>query len=226
MLSDKLFQIAFLVSLITHAVILFQNPHFTIFPSNKREQKLEVRYIKDNPKTEEYPMPSPPKREAALKVPSRMALRKTAAPPYIDKENIFKKSAEIIEHNSVFDKPVLVKPDIISIKKKITLPPVDVNNINNPSYISYYQIVREKIKRAAYHNYARTDVGEVYLSFIISSDGSLKDVRLVQEKSSVNSYLQEIALRSIKDASPFPGFPKELDYPELSFNIVISFEIE
>jgi TonB family protein len=226
MLSDRLFQIAFLVSIIAHAVILFQNPHFAVFNSDKKEQKLKVLYIKDNPKTEEPPIPPLSKRELALKTNSMMALRKATPAPYIDKESFFKKSTEIIAQNSAFDKPVLIKPDIIAIKKKISFPPVDVNNINNPSYISYYQIVREKIKRAAYRNYARTEVGEVYLSFIISSDGSLRDVRFVQEKSSANSYLQEIALRSIKDASPFPGFPKELDYPELSFNIVISFEIE
>jgi len=32
-------------------------------------------------------------------------------------------------------------------------------------------------------------------------------------------------LRSIKDANPFPPFPKDLNYPELTFNVVISFEV-
>ena len=40
-----------------------------------------------------------------------------------------------------------------------------------------------------------------------------------------NPYLRDIALRSIK-ASSFPNFPKELDYLQLTFNVVISFEIE
>jgi TonB family protein len=66
----------------------------------------------------------------------------------------------------------------------------------------------------------------VYLSFIISTEGYLREVRLVEEKSSFSPYLREIALRSIKEASPFPDFPKELDYPQLTFNVVISFEIE
>ncbi|MFH1640330.1 MAG: TonB family protein [Candidatus Omnitrophota bacterium] len=226
MFSDRLFQISFLFSLIAHAVILFQNPHLAVFSSDKKEQKLEVRYIKNTLQRKELTVTSPSKEELASKTQTRMALRRMTAPPYIDKEKIFTKSTEIVSQKSFFNKPALVKPDIIAIKKKITLPAVDVSDINNPSYINYYQIVREKIKRAAYHNYARTEIGEVYLSFIISSDGSLRDIRLVEEKSSANSYLREIALRSIKDASPFPAFPKELDYPELSFNIVISFEIE
>ena len=226
MFSDRIFQIAFLVSLVAHAAILFQNPNLSLFSPDKKDQKLEVSYIKDTSRKEESPVDNALKEELTQKNEPRMALRRVTPPPFIDKEKIFKKGTEIISQKSSFEKPVLVKPDIISIKKKITLPPLDVNNINNPSYITYYQIVRERIKRAAYRNYGRTETGEVYLSFIISSDGSLKEVRLVQEKSSMNPYLREIALRSIKDASSFPSFPKELDYPELSFNIVISFEIE
>ena len=106
------------------------------------------------------------------------------------------------------------------------MPPVDLDKINNPSYVSYYQIVREKIRRAAYQNYTHTDTGEVYVTFVISNDGYLKASRLVEEKTTAAAYLHDIALKSVKEASPFPNFPKELDYPELSFNVVISFEIE
>jgi TonB family protein len=86
--------------------------------------------------------------------------------------------------------------------------------------------VREKIRRAAYQNYTRIETGEVYVSFIISNDGYLKEIKLIPEKSSPIPYLRETALKSIKEASPFPNFPKDLDYPQLSFNVVISFEIE
>ena len=128
--------------------------------------------------------------------------------------------------NLDFAKPSAARLDILAIKKKITLPPIEMNKINNPSYISYYQIVREKIKRAAYQNYTCRETGEITISFVISSDGILKDLRLLEERSSASEYLREIALRSVKDASPFPNFPKELDYPRLSFNLAITFEIE
>jgi TonB family protein len=114
----------------------------------------------------------------------------------------------------------------MAIKKRISLPAIEMAKIDNPSYISYYQIVREKIRRSAYQNYVHSETGEVYISFIISNDGYILGVHLVEEKTSANDYLKNVALRSVKEASPFPNFPKELDYPQLSFNIIISFEIE
>jgi len=229
MLSDKTFSITLILSIITHGVILFQSPNLNILPKDKKETILEVRYVKspqETQATKEYPKTTLPKKEPFLKLSSKITATKITPPPFIDREGIFKKSKESISKEYVFTKPAFAKPDIIAVKKKITLPPIDLDKINNPSYISYYQIVREKIRRAAYQNYTRAEIGEAYLSFVISSDGSLKAVQLIEEKSSPSPYLREIALRSIKEASPFPNFPKELDYPHLSFNVVISFEIE
>lgn len=218
MFSSRVFQITFLISIIAHGVILLQNSNLRLFSKNNQEQKLEVRYLKADKKPEEKPKTATLKKEHFLKLPAKITENKKIPPPFIDKE------ASLPE--SIFKKPVFIRPDIIAIRKKITLPPVDMDKINNPSYISYYQIVREKIRRAAYQNYTRTETGEAYLSFLVTREGNLKTVHLVEEKSSKSAYLQETALRSIKDASPFPAFPKELDYPHLSFNVVISFQIE
>lgn len=227
MFSNKVFQLTLLISLITHGVILFQNHHLNLFPTNKKENNLEISYIKNIKKeTKEYPKNTILKKEPRLKLPTKITLEKRIPLPFIDKEDLFRKSNTNILPGSTFTKPAFIKPDIIAIKKKITLPPINIDKIDNPSYISYYQIVREKIRRAAYQNYTHSEVGKVYLSFIISNDGYLKEIRLVEEKSSTSPYLREIALQSIKDASPYPTFPKELDYLQLSFNVVISFEIE
>ena len=228
MFSDKPFQVALILSLITHGIILSQSPNLNLnlFSPNKKEQNIEVSYIKRSPQPQEHPKTPKPKKEPFLKLPLKVTAIKRTPPPFIDKESIFKKNKEIISQKYTFTKPTFIKPDVIAIKKKITLPPIDIDKINNPSYISYYQIVREKIRRAAYQNYTRVEVGEVYLSFVIFADGSLKEIRLVEEKSSPSLYLRGTALRSIKEASPFPDFPKELDYPHLSFNVIISFEVE
>jgi len=226
MSSNRVLQICLLISAVTHGVILFQNTHFNLFPNNKKEKRLEVSYVKEPQKPLEYAKSATPKIEPLLKIPSKITADKRTLPPFVDRENIFKRDNINIQLESTFSKPAFIKPDIIAIKKKISLPPINIDKINNPSYISYYQIVREKIRRAAYQNYTRTEVGEVYLSFIISNAGYLKEVRLIEGKSSPSLYLRDIALRSIKDASPFPNFPKELDYPQLSFNVIISFEIE
>jgi TonB family protein len=227
MFSDRVFQITFLISLITHSVILFQNANLSLFNKVKPEHSLEVSYVKPPQETKREEKPyRPRKKEPFLKLPLNVAIEKKIPPPFIDREGIFKDNRAMSQRQSAIAKPAFIRPDIIAIKKKITLPPLDLDKINNPSYINYYQIVREKIRRAAYYNYARTETGEVYISFIISSDGYLKEVRLMEEKSSLNQYLREVALRSVKDASPFPNFPKELDYTQLSFNVIISFQIE
>lgn len=230
MFSNKIFQITFLISLITHSVILFQNSHLNLFPSNKKEQKLEVSYIKEAKKeTKDYPKNTIPKKEPLLKFPTKITLEKRIPPPFIDKEDVFKKSKEMMLDKPDFAKPTFIKPDIIAIKKRIVLSAIDkqdINKINSVAYITHCQIIREKLKRSLYHNYSGTETGEVYLAFVISHDGYLKESKVMEEKSSASIYLQKIALQSIKDASPYPTFPKELDYPQLSFNVVISFEIE
>lgn len=231
MFSNRPFLTAVFISLVAHTVILFQNTNF-LPKDNKKDnkpEKLEISYV-DNSKQptqlEQDKKTLAAKREPFLKLSSMITASKIAPPPFIDKPEVFKKNQEFIQQRPSFIRPALTKPDIIAVKKKITLPALDLNKSDNPSYISYYQIVREKIKRAAYSNYTRIEMGEVYLSFIISGDGDIREVHIVDEKSSPSPYLKQIALNSVKDASPFPNFPKDLDYPQLSFNIVISFEAE
>ncbi|MBM3246395.1 MAG: TonB family protein [Candidatus Omnitrophica bacterium] len=229
MYSEKVFQITLLVSAITHGVILFQNGVLNLAPNQKKENKIELSYIIKEPEKKLEPIKAAtpaPKREPFLKLAPNVTAEKRTPPPFVDNQDFFKKLAGNIPPKPAVIKPDFAKPDIIAIKKKITLPPIASEKINNPSYMNYYQLVREKIKRCAYQNYSRSEEGEAYLSFIISDDGLLRETRLSEEKSSPSPYLRRIALESVKDASPFPNFPKELDYPQLSFNVIISFEIE
>jgi len=226
MFSNRIFQITLLVSLIIHGIILFRAPGFSLFSNSHIEKALEVSYLKNLPKPKENVFPNPDKKDLNKLSATNLQARRLSPPPFIDREAIFQKIREAAPPKASFIKPALFKPDIVAIKKKISLPPVELDKIKSPSYMSYYQIVREKIRRAAYKNYTHTEIGEVYLSFAVSQEGNLKEVRPIKEKSANSPYLNDIALKSIQDASPFPAFPKELDYPQLSFNIVISFEIE
>jgi len=222
MSSERIFQIALLVSVTTHGVILFYNPNLSFFnKNNKKEEKLEISYVKKQELKEKN------QKETTLKKDLPIMNKKVIPPPFIDEQEYASLKKEALKTNrQLLSKPVLHKPDIIAIKKKITLPPIDINKIDNPSYISYYQIVREKIRRAAYQTYTGNEIGEIYITFVIASNGNVKDVRLIRDKSSRSKYLQDITLQSVDNAAPFPAFPKELDYPQLSFNVVISFEIE
>ena len=213
----RLLQIALLISLSVHAAVIFNSRVLPFIKPPESEVKTKVSYIKlKNMAREEFK----PRESAGT------GLAKRIPPPFVSIDDVRKNSNITKPREVQSPKPELIRQGMPAVKRKITLPPVDIAKIDNPSYVSYYQIVREKIRRSAYQAYARSETGEVYVAFVISNDGDLKNARLVEEKSSVNPYLKSIALSSVKSASPFPSFPKELDYPELSFNVVISFEIE
>lgn len=238
MISNRLLGVTFAVSILSHGVFLLQGANVNPFVPAPKEQLIKVRYLKKE-EAQSKPLPKPSanseskkslsKLDPFLKLDSKIVSRaanKSVPPPYIERKNVFKGSKALANKSPEFAKPAFSSPDIIAIKKKITLPEIEMSRINNPSYITYYQVVREKIRRSAYQNYTHNETGEVCISFIISKEGYLKAFHLIEAKSSASDYLKAVALRSVKDASPFPDFPKELDYPQLSFNIIISFEIE
>jgi len=216
--TNKSFKIALAISLIIHTTVLLRLPLINFFSTRRVEDKTELTYIKEQgilPSLKVYDEVFP---EEPTSQPSSKTL---APPPYVESEKIFEPFKNI-----PINKPEFIKSEIIAVKKKITFPSVNDEKINNPVYLNYYQTIRERIKRAAYKNYTSLVNGEVYMSFIILSSGQLQNVRINEEKSTAYGYLKEIARKSIYDASPFPGFPEDLDYPELSFNVIISFEVE
>ncbi|MCX5698479.1 MAG: TonB C-terminal domain-containing protein [Candidatus Omnitrophica bacterium] len=235
MISDRLLGFTLAVSIFAHGVILLSSSNFNPFTPAPKVQEIAVRYIKENPQAKPLPKSSSepgrqrlmPGSEPFLKLDPKIVTGTKRAPlPYIEPADTSAGPKAIPNKSLEFFKPIFASSEITAIKKRITLPAIEMAKIDNPSYISYYQIVREKIRRSAYQNYTHNETGQVYASFIISNDGYIKDARLAEEKTKANEYLKNIALRSIRDASPFPDFPKELDYPQLSFNIIISFEIE
>jgi TonB family protein len=239
MFTERLLIKTFLISFLIHALIILYNPITSFIASEKKEHKIVVSYAKAKPEVKKPQKGIALKRlsgkagagkvskgEPFMRLDSTVISGKNIPPPYIDREKVFAGPKMPVSKSASFTKPAFLTPDTLAIKRKISLPPIDMGKINNPSYISYYQVVREKIRRAAYQNYSRSETGEVYLSFVISRDGYLKDVRLVEEKSVNNAYLRSVALRSVRDVAPLPDFPKDLDYAQLSFNIVISFEVE
>jgi outer membrane biosynthesis protein TonB len=217
-----------MISALAHITfVVVQMPSLNLF-QHKNKQEIKVVYIKVPQQKQPQPVKKTGMREPLVtRIPAKItADNKSMLAPLQNSQNFLKRSAGFATKDPTIIKPFTLKPDIIPIKKKITLPPVEMTKISSPSYISYYQLVREKIRRSAYQNYSKTETGEIFLSFVIAQDGSLRDVRLVEDKSTPSYYLRDIASRSIRASAPFPMFPKELDYPQLSFNVIISFEIE
>lgn len=142
-------------------------------------------------------------------------------PPYVER-NMLKKM--FTENGS---QPALHKPHLDKERTKSVmlndLPSIeDLKKI--PGYLDYYRLIRDDIRKNAYYYYDSARDGEVFLSFIILRSGDLETLSL-NEDSSPNNILRKIALKSIKQAAPFPRFPDELaKYARLKFNISIHFK--
>ena len=106
----------------------------------------------------------------------------------------------------------------------ITVRPMKSEKMNSPIYTSYQDRIRESIKERVYANYSRLDRGNVYLTFIIASDGSLKDYMIIDEKTKASQNLRYISTKSLKEAH-FPPFLKGMTLPEYTFNIEIEYQV-
>lgn len=96
---------------------------------------------------------------------------------------------------------------------------------SNKDYISYYQIIREKIRARLKNNYRYySNEGDVYLSFAINPNGSLSSYSIDRSRSTTNEVLLHITAESLKAVSPFPVIPKTLSSSKMSFSIMISFK--
>jgi len=95
-----------------------------------------------------------------------------------------------------------------------------------PAFLDYYRAIREKIKISANRNKPLFfNPGEVCIFFVLDNRGNLRRLKVIENKSTDDPLLREVALRSIESASPFPPFPPELKREQIAFNIIISFEI-
>lgn len=234
MLSDKILAVFLVLSLVMHAAFLIALPPPGINSNKNLLQKIEVTYQKAPAVKKEEIKVSEARRVEPIKRVELLSVAKNPPPDFSDYFAKPKLDVEAINKPQAYNvKLVAIKPKRVelllekNVSGKNDLP-------KNPLYLKYYEATRGKIRRYAYYNVAerlvpdqgRAYSGEVCLYFTILSDGNLKELRVVEDKSTQDNHLKEIAMRSIKDASPFPVIPKELDYPELSFIIIISFELE
>lgn len=223
--SGNVFKYTIAISLAVHGVVFLNSPHFNLNQAKKDQPQIELNYLKDL-KQPLKQQKDPAKKDPFLKLPPRIVANERIPPPFEQVQNSPKGpgSGSMSRQRLLGDAPFL-KAHAAAEKNNISLSSPDVNISKNPAYISYYQISREKIKRAAYQqNYGGREEGEVTVSFVIKSDGTLQQVRLVENGSSASPYLGDIAVSSVKEAAPFPKFPRELDYPQIPFTLTITFQ--
>ena len=106
-----------------------------------------------------------------------------------------------------------------------TPPPIPAHLRSNPSYMSYYQVVRDRIRRIANRNRPRPfEPGDVGLWFVVAANGELQDIGGLALRGGAHARLQRVAETAVRQAAPFPPFPPTLPQRAIPFHVVISFE--
>lgn len=94
-------------------------------------------------------------------------------------------------------------------------------------YVNYFTAIREKIRQRLKANYKHYySEGEVLLAFTLNADGTLGGLDADRARSTADRTLTDIATSSIREASPFPRFPKAMSLPQMNFNLIVSFKKE
>ena len=226
--EPRIFRFSMLTSALLHSLVFISFFYAHLYYAKNTPQIMEVVYQKEikEPVLEQQP-------------PARQVLKPLKEEPFVpdpeiltpkDLSSVAMKAPQNVKAPVQLSKqkkfPVQISDP--GSKRQILVPLLSSEKISNPNYVNYQKYIRNKIKSQAniFKDDPRFQSGEVYLTFILGSDGQLKDIRIVDQKTRASEFLRRVSLRSIKESSPFPPFPFELKYPELSFNVSISFVMD
>ncbi|MFH1245609.1 MAG: hypothetical protein V1662_03915 [Candidatus Omnitrophota bacterium] len=209
MTSDKSLTTAVLVSAVLHILIICPLAYLKSVNKEAVSAEIKVIYL---PREDTCPFSPPIEASTHPNLP-----------------NTVKETANTITPVEAPPVPETKQPPSPESKEqnaKIEIPP-EISKEDKQLYVDYYQTIREQIRKYVLRNYTHyIDCGEVCLFFILSSEGGLKEINVLDARSSQDINLREIARRSLLQAAPFLPFPNGLEQPQLSFNVTISFETE
>ena len=233
MYENKSFQLAVLISILIHFAVFLSAPHMGVISIKEAMPVIKITYVKPKDvvknigkiigqKPQYLPPPLEPQALPDVKKDDIINPPETEVP-------VVPKQAEREAAGS--DTQVSSGRAVIqnnSGKKFETIINEEKDSGRKATYISYYRSVREKIRYYADRNYIRegsTGEGEVFLSFTVTSKGELLQVAVIEKRSIEDPLLRNIAINSVRDASPFPVFPQGMNQYQITFNVVISFEL-
>ncbi len=224
--ENRIFRFSMMTSALLHSLVFISVFYGHMYYVKNTPKIMEIVYQQDIrelvPSQETRQEIKPLKEDPFVPNPKILPTQDLASVPMKTPENIkapvqLSKQKKFPAHISDLDS-----------KRQILVPILSSEKISNPNYMNYQQHIRNKIKSQAniFKDDPRFQTGEVYLTFILGADGQLKDIRIIDQKTRASEFLRRVSLRSIKESSPFPPFPFELKYPELSFNVSISFVMD
>ena len=237
--SDRIFWVCIVISLGVHAAAFWGLPGISkdIKKSPERNILVEVTYLSQDiqkvkvDKTLIKPVSKKTVVEKKeIKIPKKIPpeVKKDAAllskPKKIE---VKKNEAQLVKVEK--DKPKPEKKTEPEEKKDDRVYEVDLQKISDSDeFIDYYEAIRAKIKQVVIYPpeaSSRGLEGLAGLRFCINRHGELIEAELIH--SARHNSLDWAALRSIKEAAPFPPFPEELKrkFDKLSFNTEVFFQL-
>lgn len=232
---NKPFRYALILSVIFHAIAAANWPFYgRLFSVKDQFKEIEITYVKVN----EPPAAAPKKPEGAVR--KSLPQPESAQPAKIVSEELPKagqpkKPEAAVQKKDIAaekkDETIIEKKLVFEKKAAVTIKPVAVKTATTASVglsglrlvpPSYAHTVRSRI----IENLDSDDPGEegdVFVKFVITLNGELKDVSIIDEKSSNSGVLRRMAFEAVRDSSPFPKFPKDVSTPEVAFTCQISF---
>jgi len=133
-------------------------------------------------------------------------------------------TAEIVEPPKAAETPKGELKPKVEAKPSLDALSRHASSKAKEDYINYYQLIREKIRQRLKRNY--TDYygeGDVNVAFVLDSGGSLVSVSAERASPSVDKTLAGITEQSVREAAPFPAFPKTLAQSKTSFELIVAF---
>ena len=234
MYENKSLQLAVLISIFLHFTIFLSAPYMGVLHEKQPLNPIKVAYFK----IEEHP------EKLIDQKPEKLVGQKQKSPYYQVLPPMSPEALPEVRKEDIVNPPQVKKeePTVETIgsgsgsraviggkgKKFETVVNDEKDSGKKATYIGYYRLVREKIRYYADKNYIKegsVSEGEVFLSFVVTSKGELLHIMIIDRRSADDSLLRNIAIDSVKDASPFPAFPQGMNQYQITFNVVISFEL-
>ena len=206
MRQDTPFKICIILSTCIHLAVLHPWPFLRLIPEpDISSQRIELVYLQNNLIEDVIVKDTKPVISVKQKAEKSSS---GSAEPYIEKEVAVPKI-------TIFEIAQDPKAEDAGLAESV---------LDKIAFENYYLEVREKIKSALEKNGKRFDrEGEVYLKFTIKRGGELRDLALYKNSTGNIPLLEKIAIKSVKEASPFPPFDEEITKAELPFKLPIRF---
>jgi outer membrane biosynthesis protein TonB len=203
--ENRILTLAVLISLGIHSVLLIMLSFQTVSLKKKIQKKIEVVY-QAAPKLKKEAVVTrdieaikdriwAPKPKSVSKKDDSLA----AFSPKLGKSTAKMEIPKGDQPKAEMQKKLPLKMSSPETKRHVSVPLLDSEKISNPKYINYHDRIRTKIRNRAYmyvDNPAFAN-GEVYLTFVVASNGQVTAVKVIEEKTKANDYLRNVGLQSI-----------------------------